>query len=114
MSDFILEKGICRDPLDYIQNECGSHNVDGTVDYERQKCFYCDESRIPINYKDNHLCIEHDILLYRQQKLSLDLNCLIYSKDMNEKYTCIRCKFPKVLNEGSCIDSCPNNKTLYK
>jgi len=84
------------------------------VDYERQKCFICGENRIPVNYRDNHLCIEKDIMMYRQNLSSLDANCLIYDQDPNNKHTCIRCVFPKVLHNGTCIDNCPNDRTLYK
>ena len=33
MKDFVLEGGVCRDPLDYIVNECEYDNVDGTTNY---------------------------------------------------------------------------------
>lgn len=114
MNDFILENGLCRDPLDYIQNECESHNVQGSTDYERQRCFYCQKDRVPINLKDNFSCIEENTMKYFQNKLTLDTNCLLYDNDNDKNYFCMRCKFPTVLHEGTCLTTCPESTTLYK
>ena len=58
LKDFILEDGICRDPLDYIELECESDNIDGKTGYSGQMCHYCKENAVPFNYKDSYICVE--------------------------------------------------------
>ncbi len=33
LKDFILDNGVCRDPLDYIELECEVDNLDGLIGY---------------------------------------------------------------------------------
>ena len=73
LKDFVLENGVCRDPNDYIVNECERDNVDGTTDYKQQKCLYCKEQRVPFNYKNTYVCVENDFMKLQQNVQQLDV-----------------------------------------
>ena len=37
-----------------------------------------------------------------------------YESDPNNKFSCVKCKFPSVVLQGKCVDVCPPTHTLYK
>ena len=45
---------------------------------------------------------------------ALDEQCLQYKFNKDQVYECQKCKYPFVLDEGTCVESCPTEKTLYK
>ncbi len=107
-NNFILFEGVCKDPIDYFLNECEEHNVNGVIGYDHIECYFCKENSIPIEYRDSYMCIEEDIYenLIRE---SLDPDCLSY-----DNFKCTRCNYPKVVDDGVCVDECSEEATLYK
>lgn len=112
LENFVLQNGICYDPVDFFVNECETHNYDGTHNYDQSKCFTCKVNTVPFNYKDSFICVENDYMTMIKD-VSLDSNCLQYIGTLDGVYSCTRCSFPYFLDDGNCVSDC-GAKTLYK
>ena len=114
--DHVLENGECKDPLDYIVNECEFDNIDGTSSYEKSKCHGCRENSFPMNYKDSYVCVENHYMMKLMNSDVLLNNCLHYKKEHNGEYKCTKCEEGFFVDDGACVQECTTveNGTAYK
>ena len=115
-ADLVLEDGACKDPLDYIVNQCEMDNVDGTTSFDDSKCFKCKENTFPVDYSDSYVCVEGNYMMKLMDSEALIDHCLHYNKQADGEYACHKCDDGFYVDAGVCVQSCedPDNATIYK
>ena len=110
--EYFIKDGLCVLPQDFFISECESNNINGLIDSTQTECNYCYKDSIPLDYKDNYICVSPSTI--PNDKIISD--CLKYHHDISDdSYSCTYCdnnyNIPKV-STGSCIFNCSSSDSI--
>ena len=102
----------CKDWLSYMRLNCQETQIDGAKSIGKITCQGCKTQYFPYNLKDKMICVDRSYIKERKNGFVQDTNCLAYQYSDN-KMKCLECKYPKLLKNDACVDSCSANELKY-